>query len=93
MDYRMPLYMQLKEIIIKRIEDGEYLPGEKIPSEREMADTYGVNRMTVKNAISSLVEANILYRVHGIKYWQKKRLKRLHFTKIIPIPAGDWVLF
>ena len=48
MDYRMPLYMQLKEIIIKRIEDGEYLPGEKIPSEREMADTYGVNRMTVK---------------------------------------------
>ena len=33
MDYRMPLYMQLKEIIIKRIEDGEYLPGEKIPSE------------------------------------------------------------
>ena len=37
MDYRMPLYMQLKEIIIKRIEDGEYLPGEKIPSEREMA--------------------------------------------------------
>ena len=61
MDYRMPLYMQLKEIIIKRIEDGEYLPGEKIPSEREMADTYGVNRMTVKNAISSLVEANILY--------------------------------
>ena len=55
MDYRMPLYMQLKEIIIKRIEDGEYLPGEKIPSEREMADTYGVNRMTVKNAISSLV--------------------------------------
>lgn len=31
MDYRMPLYMQLKEIIIKRIEDGEYLPGEKSP--------------------------------------------------------------
>ena len=65
MDYRMPLYMQLKEIIMKRIEDGEYLPGEKIPSEREMADTYGVNRMTVKNAINSLVEANIIYRIHG----------------------------
>lgn len=65
MDYRMPLYMQLKEIIMKRIEDEEYLPGEKIPSEREMADTYGVNRMTVKNAINSLVEANILYRIHG----------------------------
>ena len=34
MDYRMPLYMQLKEIIIKRIEDGEYLPGEDRKSTR-----------------------------------------------------------
>ena len=80
MDYRMPLYIQLKEIIIKRIEDGEYLPGEKIPSEREMANIYGVNRMTVKNAINSLVEANILYRVHGKgTFVTKKETERVAF--------------
>ncbi len=69
-------------------------PGEKIPSEREMADTYGVNRMTVKNAISSLVEANILYRVHGKgTFVAKKETEKVAFYENYPIPAGDWVLF
>ena len=40
MDYKIPLYIQLKEMILQRIADGEYLPGEKIPSEREMAAIY-----------------------------------------------------
>ena len=53
MDYRMPLYVQLQDIIIKKIEEKKYLPGEAIPSERRMADTYGVNRMTVKRAVTN----------------------------------------
>ena len=44
MDYRMPLYIQLQDIIIKKIEEKQYLPGEAIPSERKMAEVYGVNR-------------------------------------------------
>ena len=63
MDYRMPLYLQLKEMIIQRILDKEYLPGEKLPSERDMAETYQINRMTVKNAINSLVEDGYLYKI------------------------------
>lgn len=63
MNYRVPLYIQLKEMILQRISDGEYLPGEKIPSEREMASIYKINRMTVKNAINALVEEGILYKV------------------------------
>ena len=55
MEYKIPLYIQLKQLILERIADGEYLPGEKIPSEREMAATYKINRMTVKNAVNSLV--------------------------------------
>ena len=35
MDYRMPLYIQLQDIIIKKIEEKKYLPGEAIPSERK----------------------------------------------------------
>ena len=56
MDYRMPLYIQLQDSIIKKIDEKKYLPGEAIPSERKMAEAYGVNRMTVKRAISKLVE-------------------------------------
>lgn len=65
MDYRMPLYIQLQDIIIKKIEEKKYLPGEAIPSERKMAEIYGVNRMTVKRAVSKLVELGYLVRKPG----------------------------
>lgn len=65
MDYRMPLYIQLQDIIIKKIDEKEYLPGEMIPSERRMAETYGVNRMTVKRAVSKLVEQGYLISKPG----------------------------
>lgn len=65
MDYRMPLYQQIKAALKKKIEDKEYLNGEAIPSERKLAETYGVNRMTVKYAIDSLVEEGYLYKVQG----------------------------
>ncbi len=65
MDYRLPLYLQIKEIILTQIHEKELLPGEKIPSEREMAAIYGINRMTVKRAVSALVSEGVLVSVHG----------------------------
>ena len=65
MDYRMPIYIQLQDIIVKKIEEKKYLPGEAIPSERKMAEMYGVNRMTVKRAVSKLVEKGYLERKPG----------------------------
>lgn len=65
MDYRMPFYIQLQDIIIKKIEEKKYLPGEAIPSERKMAEVYGVNRMAVKRAVSKLVEQGYLIRKPG----------------------------
>ncbi|MFL0249475.1 GntR family transcriptional regulator [Clostridium neuense] len=64
-DYRMPLYIQIQDIIVKKIEEHEYLPGELIPSERKMAEKYGVNRMTVKKAINELVKKGYVYRIKG----------------------------
>ncbi|MBC8585294.1 GntR family transcriptional regulator [Youxingia wuxianensis] len=64
-DYHSPMYLQLRETILEKIKSGVYLPGQAIPSEREMASFYGVNRMTVKHAVSTLVEEGLLYRIHG----------------------------
>lgn len=58
-----PLYVQLKDMIIQRINSKEYLPGEKLPSERDMSETYKLNRMTVKKAIDSLVDEGYLYKL------------------------------
>jgi GntR family transcriptional regulator len=40
-------------------------PGSALPSERELADRYGVARMTVRGAIDGLVARGLVYRVHG----------------------------
>lgn len=65
LSYRTPIYLQLREIIRNRIEEGEYLPGTAIPSENKLAETYGINRLTVRNAVDTLVNEGVLQRVQG----------------------------
>lgn len=72
MNYKLPRYVQLQDIIIKKIEDKEYLPGEAIPSERKLAEIYNVNRMTAKRAIERLVEEGYLVRKAGSGTFVKK---------------------
>jgi len=64
-NYQSPIYLQLREVIRNKIEDGEFLPGMAIPSENDLADTYGINRMTVRSGIDALVNEGILKRVQG----------------------------
>lgn len=69
-----PLYRQIVDIIIQQIESNEYLPNEKLPSERDLAELYGVNRMTVKKAMDMLVEMEYLYRSVGQGTFVKNRM-------------------
>lgn len=64
-DYRSPIYLQLREVIRTKLEEEEYLPGTAIPSENDLAEMYGVNRLTVRSAIDALVNEGLLKRVHG----------------------------
>lgn len=61
----IPIYYQLESFIKNQIEAGFILPGETIPSEREYAESYGISRMTVRQAINSLVNDGLLYRKKG----------------------------
>jgi GntR family transcriptional regulator len=61
----VPLYHQLKEIIIENIENNIWNPGDKIPSEHQLREQYDVSRNTAKKAIEDLVQDGILYRVQG----------------------------
>ena len=64
-DYNSPMYLQLRELIRSKIEEEEYAPGTAIPSETILASTYGVNRLTVRNAVDELVREGLLKRVQG----------------------------
>ena len=63
MDVRIPLYLQLKNTLLTRIDNGELLPGERLESERDLAEKYGVNRQTVRSAVNVLIEDGVLVKV------------------------------
>ncbi|MDO4605514.1 MAG: GntR family transcriptional regulator, partial [Helcococcus sp.] len=59
------LYKQVSDYILAKINSFEYKPGSKIPSERQISEDLNISRMSVRNAITKLVENRILYRIHG----------------------------
>lgn len=60
-----PLYLQLKQIIKDDISRGVYKAGQKLPPEAEIGKTYGVSRITVRRAITDLVEEGVLHSQQG----------------------------
>ncbi|HHY46735.1 MAG TPA: GntR family transcriptional regulator [Firmicutes bacterium] len=61
----MPLYYQLKEILLERIEKGEYARTGKLPSERELQEQFRVGRATVRQAINELAKRGIVIPRQG----------------------------
>jgi GntR family transcriptional regulator len=59
----VPKYFQLREILLDLIEGLE--PESPVPSERELCERYGLARMTVRQAINSLVSEGRLFKVQG----------------------------
>lgn len=49
----------------KRIISGEWKEGEKLPSENEIADAYGVSRVSVRTALQKLIALNIIENRQG----------------------------
>ncbi|HCE46210.1 MAG TPA: hypothetical protein DET40_21910 [Lentisphaeria bacterium] len=55
------LYKEIYEILRKDILAGKHRPGSRIPSADELADTYSVNRLTVRKAVSGLIAEGLVY--------------------------------
>ncbi|MDY4203799.1 GntR family transcriptional regulator [Porcincola intestinalis] len=58
----IPLYYQLKQLILKEIESGHYKVGENIPTEMQLVDHFQISRSTVRQAIKELVSEGYLKR-------------------------------
>lgn len=64
-DARIPLYQQLMEELKAGISSGRYGAGQKIPSEAELSEIYGVSRITVRRAVEELCRENYLSKYQG----------------------------
>lgn len=61
----VPLFYQLKTIILDEIKQGNYKPGDMIPTEEAISNIFDISRTTIRQAITELVQEGWLYRVKG----------------------------
>lgn len=64
-DQRLPLYQRLRDDIAAQIASHVWRPGEAIPTEAELAASYGVAVGTVRKAIQTLVDEGLVERFQG----------------------------
>ncbi|MCY7315163.1 MAG: GntR family transcriptional regulator [Rubrivivax sp.] len=60
-----PLYQQIKALLLHSLQAGEWLPGQAIPSEIDLAARFKVSQGTVRKAIDELAAGNMLVRRQG----------------------------
>jgi GntR family transcriptional regulator len=60
-----PLYKEVRRRLLQAVSDGEWKPADAIPSERRLAERFGVSVGTVRKAIDELSTENVLVRQQG----------------------------
>jgi GntR family transcriptional regulator len=61
----VPLYHQIKNILMAGIESGEWEPGQQIPTETSLSERFGVSKITVRQALRDLVDLGYIRREQG----------------------------
>lgn len=60
-----PLYVQVRDQLVRRLIEGEWQPGQLIPSEIELAREIGVSQGTIRKALDAMTTENLLIRRQG----------------------------
>jgi GntR family transcriptional regulator, histidine utilization repressor len=77
-----PLYQQVKQLIVRRIQAGHWQPGNKIPTESDLVKTLGMSRMTINRAIRELSNDGHLIRKQGSGTFVAPRKPRMGLLEI-----------
>jgi len=86
-----PLYQQIKALITRSLQAGEWKPGEAIPSEVELAARYKVSQGTVRKAIDELATENLVVRRQGKGTFVATHFEeqvQYRFLRLVPDPDG-----
>ena len=65
MSYAAPQYRRIRGFLRAQLEAGDLAAGDKIPTERELVEHFGVAHMTVRHAVDGLVRDGLLVRRRG----------------------------
>lgn len=64
-DGTTPLYLQIKNLLQRQIEEGMYADGDKLPSESQMCKAYSVSRIPVRKALEMLEAEGLIRSFQG----------------------------
>jgi DNA-binding GntR family transcriptional regulator len=82
-DYPEPLWIQTVELITSEIAQGSLRQGQRLPPERELCLQLGISRVTLRKALTHLVEQGVLSPSHGRGWYVSD-------GSVTPSPARDW---
>jgi GntR family histidine utilization transcriptional repressor len=80
-----PLFSQVKQLIVDRIESGQWPPHTRVPSENELVATLGISKLTAHRALRELAVEGYLKRVRGIGTFVASRRAQAGLLEIRPI--------
>ncbi|MBE0408890.1 MAG: GntR family transcriptional regulator [Anaerolineales bacterium] len=84
----IPIYVQIAETLLNRIESGELVPGDRLPPERELSEMLSVNRMTVRRALNMLAGQGLLIRRRGDGTYVAGPKIELNAGRLFPFTKG-----
>lgn len=90
---KAPLYVMVRQEVVRRIVEGEWSPGMALPSEQDLASELGVSQGTVRKAIDALVVDHVIVRKQGVGSFiaaHSQRRELMQFYKIVD-QAGERV--
>lgn len=64
-DIRLPLYFQVRDTVLEEIKSQGLNPGERLPTEAELEQRYGVSRATIRQALAELESEGRVTRIQG----------------------------
>lgn len=70
------------EDLIKKIKIQAYRENERLPSERELCDIYGLSRITVRQALQELEREGFIYKLHGKGTFVAQKTYNQHLVKL-----------
>jgi multiple sugar transport system substrate-binding protein len=89
----IPLYYQLKTLLLEEILGGRYGPGDRLPTEHELCEQYRISRTPVTRALSELADEGVIlrHRRRGTfvnPHWLRRRPDQLEVRIIVS--EGPW---
>lgn len=79
-----PLWRRIAEALRRRVVDGSFQPGARLPSDRQLADAFSANRLTARKALASLEQQGLVRIEHG---------SGTYVTEKVLYPLGEKVRF